>query len=129
MNFGHQEAVGDQLAGWGASISPDGARHGDGCGGGKNDFLDGTQLPVLAQVLQEGVVDVDHAVVGSPDPCDKNATFVDSLKAQILLQIFGNFTLERVVSDVQGSPPPPSPARGSGPEPAARRRASVARCR
>src|SRR5437879_5635777 len=45
------------------------------------------QLPVLAQVLKDGVVDVDNAVVGSPDLCNKNAAFVDSLKAQILLQI------------------------------------------
>src|SRR5258708_16289956 len=67
------------------------------------------QLPVLAQVLKDGVVDLDHAVVGSPDLCDKNAAFVDSLKAQILLQIFGNFTLERVVSDSAGATPPAYP--------------------
>jgi hypothetical protein len=67
------------------------------------------QLPVLAHALQDSLVDLDHAVVGTPDPCTRNVAFVDSLKAQILLQVFGNFTLERVASDVQGATPPPYP--------------------
>jgi hypothetical protein len=74
-------------------------------------------VAVAARNLERGTVDLDQAtVVPNVDPrvgharlCRGNARFVASLKAQLLLQVFGAYALEGAASFAQHRPPPPVP--------------------